>query len=274
MTRTPSATIGSSGFVCLYRDLFGNPQFRGKDDEYAAIWLIASAVWKPVRVRVDGKDIDLERGQCCYTISYLAEAWECVKSTAHARLRQFIKNGFIRTELRTGLTVITVCEYDKYQIDPNEPRTEDRTLPERSPNGVRTNKKEGNKGNEEKKEDPLAASAAVIWNDVVKGTLQPATMPLSVDREKQVLALLDKRLNNNLEEWRAYCERIVRSDHLTGGSPSREGYKKSFKADFHWVTNDDNYCKIVEGKHDDAEDDEWFPTGIDIDDEDRLFGDD
>lgn len=133
-----------SGFVLLHRDLIGNPQFRGKDDEYAAIWIIANAAWEPTTVRVAGKLVSLDRGQLCFSVSFLAQAWECSKATAHSRLRHFEKNGFIRTEVRTGLTVITVCKYTEYQPSPNDARTHDQTSPERSPNAPRTKKNEGN----------------------------------------------------------------------------------------------------------------------------------
>ncbi|OAN53879.1 hypothetical protein A6A04_13380 [Paramagnetospirillum marisnigri] len=150
-----------SGFILLHRDLIGNPQFRGKDDEYAAIWLITNAAWEPTTARVAGKLISLDRGQCCFATSFLAQAWECSKATAHARLRHFEKNGFIRTEVRTGITVITVCKYADYQPSTNAPRTHVRTSPERSPNDVRTKKNEVNEVNEVNEDTAAAARADV-----------------------------------------------------------------------------------------------------------------
>ena len=159
-----------SGFILLHRDLIGNPQFRGKDDEYAAIWLITNVAWEPTTVRVSGKLISLDRGQCCFATSFLGQAWECSKATAHARLRHFEKNGFIRTEVRTGITVITVCKYADYQPSPNAPRTHVQTSPERSPNDVRTKKNEGN----EVKKDSAAADARA--GDAASPLTDPATV--------------------------------------------------------------------------------------------------
>lgn len=141
-----------SGFVLLHRDLIGHSQFRSKDDEYAAIWLIAKAAWEATTARVNGKAVTLERGQCCYAISFLAKAWECSKATAHARLKHFERNSFIRTEVRTGLTVITLCKYSEYQTIANAGRTDTQTTPERTPNAPRTNKKERNPYNEGNKD--------------------------------------------------------------------------------------------------------------------------
>ncbi|PZP19075.1 MAG: hypothetical protein DI607_03425 [Sphingomonas hengshuiensis] len=131
-----------SGFVTIERAILSNPKLRGKDDIYAAVWLICQAAWKPVRVRVGREMFDLERGQCAFAVRYLAEAWECGKSSAHARLTYFEKIGFCRTEARTGATVITLCNYDKYQQSPDDARTRDRTEAGQCPDSARTKKKE------------------------------------------------------------------------------------------------------------------------------------
>lgn len=150
-----------SGFVLLHRDLIGNPQFRGKDDEYAAIWLISMASWEPSTVRVCRESVDLGRGQLAHAISYMAQAWECSKATAHGRLRHFEKIGFIRTDARTHYTLITVCKYSEYQDSPNAARTQARTRPERCPNAARTNIKEGKEVKEGKEgSTPLTPAAS------------------------------------------------------------------------------------------------------------------
>ncbi|WP_417790303.1 hypothetical protein [Terasakiella pusilla] len=119
-----------AGFVAIYRELIGDPQFRGKDDEYAAIWLVCKAAWKAHTARVGRHSVVLERGQFACTISYLSEAWECSKSTVHGRLKHLEKNKFIRTQVRTGFTLISICNYSKYQDALVEPERN----PERSPN--------------------------------------------------------------------------------------------------------------------------------------------
>jgi hypothetical protein len=177
-----------SGFVLIHRDLFGNPQFRGKDDEYAALWLISKAAWEATSVRPVRDRIPLERGQCAYAISYLAQAWECSKATAHARLRHFEKIGFIRTQVRTDCTVITLCKYSEYQASPNAPRTLDQTEPERSPNAPRTNNKEGN----ERKEDTTAADAGA--NAVSPEGAAPLSPRIEV--ASRVLSLIGLTVND------------------------------------------------------------------------------
>lgn len=144
-----------NGYALIHRSLIGNPQFRGKDDEYSAVWLILHACWQDTTVRINRKPMGLKRGELCYATSYLAQAWECSKTTAHARLQHFKKHGFIRTQERTGELVIVICNYEQYQGNTNDdrtedgtqPRTQDGTTPERAPNAPRTNKNTLNPSN-------------------------------------------------------------------------------------------------------------------------------
>lgn len=140
-----------NGYALIHRSLIGNPQFRGKDDEYSAVWIILHACWQDTTVRINRKPVSLKRGELCYATSYLAKAWECSKTSAHARLQHFKKHGFIRTEERTGELIISVCNYEQYQGNTNDTRTEDRTpdgtTPERAPNDARTNKNTSNPDN-------------------------------------------------------------------------------------------------------------------------------
>ena len=150
MTQYTSPSRLAGGFVLIHRDLIGHPQFRGKDDEYAAIWLIVQAAWQPGVRRIAGQAVRLERGQCCLPLAGLAQAWECAKSTALGRLRHFVATGFIRTEVRSGLTLITLCKYDDYQAVP----TEARPTSDRAPTAGRPSLKRLKQGNTENERTP------------------------------------------------------------------------------------------------------------------------
>ncbi|WP_425404608.1 hypothetical protein [Hwanghaeella sp.] len=129
-----------SGFVLLHRKLIGNPQFRGKDDEYAAIWLIAKAAWRETVVPVGRHRVTVQRGECAFAVSYLAEAWGCSKSTAHNTLRHLEKTGFLTTKPERGCTRIFLMNYDTYQRPEDDPRTHPERKPERkrdaNPNAI------------------------------------------------------------------------------------------------------------------------------------------
>ena len=143
MTQRPPPSRPAGGFVLIHRDLIGHPQFRGKDDEYAAIWLILHAAWQPGSRRVAGQAVTLARGQVCMPLAGLARAWECAKATALGRLRHFVAAGFVTTEVRSGLTIITICKYDLYQLAP----TGVRPAPDRAPTAARPGFKRLEQGN-------------------------------------------------------------------------------------------------------------------------------
>ncbi|OFX12056.1 MAG: hypothetical protein A2516_08155 [Alphaproteobacteria bacterium RIFOXYD12_FULL_60_8] len=146
-----------TGFVLIHRNLIGNPQFRGKDDEYAAMWLVVNAAWEKTTIRVSRQAVDLERGQCAFAVRYLAQAWEVSVATAYRILKNLEKNGFIETRPETAWTRITICNYDKYQTPnkfsetPSETPSETRMKRER--NAGETKNKEGNEVKERKKEE-------------------------------------------------------------------------------------------------------------------------
>lgn len=123
--------IGKNGYALIQRGLIGNPQFRGKDDEYAAMWLILHAAYKPLTVRVGRHPVTLARGECAYSVSFLAQAWECSKSTAHATLKHLEKNQFLTMTAERGFTRICLTNYSTYQLSESDARTPARTMPER-----------------------------------------------------------------------------------------------------------------------------------------------
>lgn len=116
-----------SGFIAMRRDwqehpVFGNDEFSRRD---AWAWLIANAAWKPIKVRVKGSIVDLERGELCFAQRFLAEKWGWSKSKVDRFLHLLRSEGMIATRSKTGATaghpagqgqaIITICNYDKFQ---------------------------------------------------------------------------------------------------------------------------------------------------------------
>ena len=167
------------GFVLVWRGLIGNPQFRGKDDEYAAMWLILRAAWKETTVRINREAVTLKRGECAYATSFLATAWECSKTKAYATIKHLENAGFIRTQAERGYTRIYVVNYDTYQKLGRDNGTQSGTqtgtpvgtTTERGQNADGTNKKELNTLNEVKGESLTRSSAPA--RDLTEAPPQP-----------------------------------------------------------------------------------------------------
>ena len=129
--------------------LFENEDYNRRD---AWCWLVENAVWKrqhPSNIR--GKTIMLKRGQLCYSIRYLAEAWGWSKGKTERFINRLKTETMIETQAETGVLIITICNYDKFQPPLKKIGTQDGTQTgtaagqQRDSSG--TNKNQGNHGN-------------------------------------------------------------------------------------------------------------------------------
>jgi hypothetical protein len=81
----------------------------------AWLWLVSEAAWKPHRRRLAGRLVELRRAQLAASLRFIAEKW----SWSEPRVRRFLKllqnEGMIEVAADAGVTVITICKYDKYQ---------------------------------------------------------------------------------------------------------------------------------------------------------------
>lgn len=111
----------AGGFYQMYRGWMENPVFAGESFSRAQAWcwLIEYAVWKERKIDVRGRTVTLERGQLCYSTRYLATAW----GWSEAKVRRFTTrlktDAMIDAESDAGQTLITICNYDKYQATPD-----------------------------------------------------------------------------------------------------------------------------------------------------------
>lgn len=111
-----------SGWVCSYRAIWEHPIFKGNAERVGVWdWMVKKAVWKPMRFRVptSGDVINLRRGQMCISQRQV----ELETGMSRQKFRTFLKEleaeGAVASQSSTkstqGRTVITICNYDKYQ---------------------------------------------------------------------------------------------------------------------------------------------------------------
>lgn len=105
-----------SGFFLVHRGWRENPLFKEKFSKADAwLWLIENACYKAARHDVKGKTITVERGQLCASRDQLAKAWQWAPSAVERFLTRLQTEQMIGRESGQGKTVITICNYDKYQ---------------------------------------------------------------------------------------------------------------------------------------------------------------
>jgi len=149
-----------AGFIKLHRGWRDNPALNSPERRDAWLWLIENACWKPSRVRIKGDLIELERGELTFSLRYLADAWGWSKSKTDRFIAELRREGMIQTRSKIGTTaghragqgqsIITICNYAKYQDREDGERDSDVSETETTAGQQRDKEEEGKEGKEER----------------------------------------------------------------------------------------------------------------------------
>lgn len=151
-----------SGFTISYRDKWEHPVFRNLLEAGIWAWMCDTAAWKDTKVRFNGELVSLKRGQLVTSVRFIAKGF----STTEQLTRTFIKNlendGMANTQTTHRGTIITICNYDRYQQTQDADNTHANEQPTHSQHTANTNKKEYNNINK----DNIGAKIALKPDDV------------------------------------------------------------------------------------------------------------
>ena len=194
----------SEGWVKLHREITDHPLFVGRMDRLGAfVWLIKEAAFKPRRVDINGRIVTLERGQLSHSIAFIAKAWGWSKSTTERFLTRLKTETMIGTASGTGRTVITICNYDKYQGDDRYTGTASGTASGTAAGRQRDKLEEGKK--ERKKEDtPSTVSDTETLTDKTIPTHRGANVKNSNGKK---YAWQGETFRLTVKDWRAWRRR-------------------------------------------------------------------
>lgn len=113
----------TKGFIRLNRSFFTNEVWtepRRFSKAEAWLWMIASAHYgyEPKVVEVRGVKVTIQRGQFLSTIRNMANVFGWTKETTIKVLRQFLRQNMLKTATinATVGTLVTLCNYDKYNV--------------------------------------------------------------------------------------------------------------------------------------------------------------
>jgi hypothetical protein len=134
----------------LDHDVFGDPEREPLCKRAAWAWLIDHAEYAVKQVRIGRTLVTLQRGQLSYSLRFLGKSW----GWHYLRVRRFLtdlaERNMIETVCETGRetaqTILTICNYERYQAPTHEARNSPRNRPRR--------KRETN--NKEEKEESLS----------------------------------------------------------------------------------------------------------------------
>jgi Ni/Co efflux regulator RcnB len=110
--------VSERGFFAIDRGVWEHPLFaREKFSEREAwFWLISSAAWEPIRIRVGRAWVDLARGQCAFALRFLAVRWMWSEPRVRRFLKRLTDDAAVLVSATRESTLITICKYNDYQL--------------------------------------------------------------------------------------------------------------------------------------------------------------
>lgn len=109
--------MSERGVFALDRGVWDHPSF---DDEpltqrEAWFWLIGEASYKERVRRIGTVTVELQRGQVAASLRFLAAKWQWSEPRVRRFLNRLKTDAMIDATADAGITVITICNYNKYQ---------------------------------------------------------------------------------------------------------------------------------------------------------------
>jgi len=106
-----------SGTVNIARDLFEHGVFKDEpfSEREAWVWMIMAARWKSGTVRVGDFVVELARGEFAASVRFMAGAWDWTAAKVQRYLERLKKMEMICVKTDTGVSVVSICNYEKFQ---------------------------------------------------------------------------------------------------------------------------------------------------------------
>jgi hypothetical protein len=254
----------SVGYVKLYRALSESDLWLAEPFTKGQAWvdLILAANFRDRVAYISGQEIPVNRGQLAWSEVTLSKRWEWSRGKVRRFLKLLKNDGKITQQSVQYTSLITICNYEKFQTDGTAGGTEYGT-PNGTPNGTREEK--GNKvknntpssdddrsGEEAakppKKPEPAYQEVIDLYNDLL-GDFLPAVVKANEKRKRMIRARWKEVYGENsrgddLNFWRKYFLHVRRSKPLTGTKDSFD-----WRPGFDWLLNETNMLKVIEGNY-------------------------
>lgn len=121
--------MSERGTFAIDRGIWGSHNFAQEPftEREAFMWLISEAAYTAHTKRIGALTVDLERGQTCHSVRFMAEVWQWSKSAVDRFLKKLEKRDTIKRDTGTEPVVITICNYCTYQPAQKTAGTQDGT---------------------------------------------------------------------------------------------------------------------------------------------------
>jgi hypothetical protein len=241
-----------SGYACIHRTVFGHPAFRNDGEAMAFAWMILKAQWRATRVRYKERVIQLQRGQLAVSQRDMANALDRDKAWVERFWKRLKIEAMIEAEVNGGVTVITICNYAKYQENDKADKRGREAPSEAEARQGRGTEQEREEGKKEEEETPssdgvgtaapkMPLKAAVdCWNYAAVRCGWQTIAKLSKTREEHLRSRLRE---HGLDGWKAAIAKAEASEYLAGSTPATW-------FSFDWLSKPTNFLKVMEGNYD------------------------
>jgi hypothetical protein len=109
--------VSERGVFAVDRGIWDHPSFANEPltEREAWAWLIGEASFKARTRRIGSVVLELKRGQVAASLRFMANKWQWSEPRVRRFLRRLKTDAMIDVATDAGITVITVCNYNKYQ---------------------------------------------------------------------------------------------------------------------------------------------------------------
>lgn len=198
-----------SGFAKSYRQKWRHQIFRNLREASVWAWMCDSAVWEGVTIRFNGELVELQRGQLAASIRFISEGFEMGERQIRTLLSVMQASGMIAKQTTHKATIITICNYDKYQ---SNCQSEDKQA-SRKRQAADTNNKEGKKQTSIPLQDWEAKNGELTLDMVPKFKAKYGNM---------ASAYLDKFRNSCMASGRKYVDFRLAIQAWDWGEPPKQ----------------------------------------------------
>lgn len=225
-------------YIPISRRLFEHP-FWCEERVFSRFeaWLdiVQSARFEDTKQLIGNRFIEVKRGQMLVSLRFLSGRWQWSTKKVNSFLDLLIQDKMIikETPKETGQTVITICNYDKYNFISQELETEKK---QQGNTKETARKQQGNKINKDNKENKL------------KEDNIPPTPPKGVEDLEKVISEKDHALNEAFakikELEKQSCQdkpaKPKRANSLNANARKafEDHFRNTFGEEYYWTAKD------------------------------------
>lgn len=236
--------MAAYGYIKAYRSLLDcwlwedRPYSYGQAFEY----ILFSACFRPCKLLIDKKIVEVDRGEFYTSIRKLSEQFGWSRDKTKRFLDLLKSDAKIAYQTSHRNTLVKVLNYSKYQDEAfeKEPPIEPLKSHSKATQKPLADTKEERKESKESKKSKIYNSP--------DGELQKIielfnTICVSLPNIQMTDSRRRALLNSNIKDWEQLFVKVEASDFLCGRV-------KDWKASFDWVIKPSNAVKILEGNYD------------------------